>query len=140
MSDVEVVNKAASAISGVASNEGFYTSLQLQSRADKMAMLRAINDSSPLLDAVGKEIAVVDVIMQAVEIANEQTGTIEDAARITLIDDKGEAYHATSKGIFQSLKQAFAVLGEPQTWQEPLVVKVLEEKGRNGFRYLTLKF
>lgn len=142
MSDAVVVqeNKANATIAGIGSSAGFYTSLATESRADKMNLLKAINNSTPLLEKVGEEIAIVDIVMQSVEIANESTGIVEDAVRITLIDADGNAWNATSKGIAQSLKQVIGVLGEPGTWEEPLVATVAEEQGRNRFRYLTLKF
>jgi hypothetical protein len=120
-------------------DSGFYTSLQLTTRAEKMAMLKAVNNSLPLLDKVGEEIAVVDVVLQAVSFPNDETGLIEDTVRTTLIDADGNAYHAASKGIAISLQQAFKVLGDPTTWEEPLVVTV-EQGNRGKFRYLTLKF
>lgn len=127
-------------IAEITEQAGFYTSLQLTSRADKMKMLKAINNSTPLLDQVGKQIKIVDVVLQSVEIANDQTGLIENTTRITLIDDDGHAFHATSKGIAQALRQTFAVLGSPREWEEPLEVGVKEDRGRNGFRFLTLTF
>jgi hypothetical protein len=137
--EVATQNKAEQTIAGIDSSAGFYTSLQTQTRADKMQLLKAVNNSTPLVEKVGSEIAIVDVVMQSVEIANE-AGVIEDAVRITLIDAEGNAFNATSKGIAQSLKQAFGVVGAPGEWEEPLVVTVAEERGRNGYRYLTLKF
>ena len=138
--EVAVQANKAVAVGDITAAAGFYTSLNVASRADKMNLLKAINNSVPLVDKAGSEIAIVDVVMQEVEIANENTGAIEDAIRITLIDADGTAYNATSKGIAQSLKQVFGVLGEPGQWEEPLEVGVAEERGRNGFRYLTLKF
>lgn len=137
---VAVQNKADATIAAINTGGGFYTSLATNSRADKMKLLKAVNNSLPLVDQAGKSIKIVDVVLQSVEIANENTGTVEDSVRITLITEDGTAYHATSKGIAQSLKQAFGVLGEPNQWEEPLEVDVAEERGRNGFRYLTLKF
>lgn len=120
-------------------NAMFYTSLRLDTRAQKMEMLRAVNSSIPLLEKVGEEIAVVDVVLQQVTFTSEETGLVEDSVRSTLIDADGNAYHAASKGIAIALQQAFKVLGTPDTWEEPLVVKV--EEGRKGkFRFLTLKF
>lgn len=128
-----------STIAGITEGAGFYTSLSLQTRADKMTMLRAVNNSVALLDKVGSEIAVVDVILQSAQFTNEETGVIDDTVRTTLIDAEGNAFHAASKGIALSLRQAFNVLGTPDTWDEPLVVTVGE--GRTGKnRYLTLSF
>ena len=139
MSDVAVKNKADATIANIGNGGGFYTSLATASRADKMNLLKAVNNSTPLVDQAGKTIKIVDVVLQSVEIADEN-GNISDNVRVTLITDAGDAFHATSKGIAQSLKQVFGVLGEPGQWEEPLEVGVAEERGRNGFRYLTLKF
>lgn len=136
---VQTQNKAV-AVGSITEAAGFYTSLKVANRADQMNLLKAINNSVPLVDKAGEKIAIVDVVMQEVEIADEKTGELQDAIRITLIDKDGTAYNATSKGIAQSLKQTFGVLGTPDQWDEPLVVTVAEERGRNGFRYLTLKF
>lgn len=133
-------NKSAVAVAGIANADGMYTSLQTTTRAEKMALLKAINSSKPLLDVAGEKLKIVDVVMQTVDLANETTGEVEDAVRITLIDPDGNAFHATSKGILQSLRQAIGVFGAPGTWEEPLEVTVAEEKGRNGYRFLTLKF
>lgn len=120
-------------------SDDFYTSLRLDTRAQKMSMLQAVNNSVPLQDKVSEDIAVVDVILQAVSFVNEETGLVENTVRTTLIDADGNAFHAASKGIAIALKTAFKVLGTPDTWEEPLVVTV--EEGRRGkFRYLTLKF
>lgn len=131
---------SAQTISEITEQAGFYTSLSLSTRADKLKMLQAINNSHPLADQVNNQISIKDVVLQGVRIANDATGLVEDTVRITLIDSDGVAYHATSKGIAQALRQTFNVLGEPQMWDEPLVVTVAEERGRNKFRYLTLKF
>jgi hypothetical protein len=140
MSDTVATVEQSQGINEITAGAGFYTSLQLSTRADKMAMLRAVNNSTPLLDQVGNSIKIVDVVLQAVDLANEATGVIEQTTRITLIDADGNAFHATSKGIAQALRQAFNVIGLPPTWEEPLEVGVKEEKGRNGYRFLTLTF
>ena len=144
MTDAVATVAAPNAIEQITKGGGFYSSLKTETRAEKMAFLRAINNSQNLKDAVkaepGLELHIVDIVLQNVEIANESTGVVEPSVRITLVTDEGKAYHATSVGIAQSLKQAFGVLGEPGSWEEPLEVDVAEERGRNGFRYLTLKF
>lgn len=138
--DVVVVQNGAAQVASITQESAdFYTSLRLDTRAQKMEMLRAVNNSAPLLEKVGETINVVDIVLQGVTFTNEETGLVEDTVRTTLIDENGNAYHAASKGIAISLKQAFKVLGDPTEWEEPLAVKV--EEGRTGkYRYLTLKF
>lgn len=119
---------------------GFYTSLSLQTRGERLHMMNSINNSVPLLDKVGEELSIKDVVLQTVTVTNQQTGEMEGAVRTTLIDVDGNAYNATSKGIAQSLRQVFNIIGEPTTWGEPLKVVPREKKGANGFRFLTLDF
>jgi hypothetical protein len=138
-----VVHENKPTVGAITQGAGFYSSLKTETRAEKMAYLKAITNSKNLKDELkGRPelvLQIVDVVLQEVEIADEN-GNVSDNIRITLIDAEGVAYHATSKGIAQSLKTAFGVFGTPDVWTEPLEVTVLEEKGRGGFYYLTLKF
>jgi hypothetical protein len=147
MSDaVATIPAAKTGVDAITQGAGFYSSLSLKTRQDQMKFLQAINNAASLNDAAtdagkdGVALKIVDVVLQEVQIANEQTGVIEDGIRTTVILEDGTAYYATSKGIAQSLKQAFNVLGAPTEWDEPLEVSAVREKGRNGFFFLTLKF
>lgn len=139
MADV-VKSDADATLAQITESQGFYSSLALDTRAQKLTMLRAINNSVPLVDKVGSEVAIADVVMQTVQIANEQTGEIEGSVRITIVDPDGNAFHATSKGLAQSLRQVFNLFGEPSWKDDPIKANVLERRGRNGFRYITLDF
>lgn len=127
-------------LASVTESQGFYTSLALKTRGDKMRMLNTINNSVPLADVVGSEISIVDVVMQTVDVTNLDTGEYDGAVRTTLVCEDGTAYHATSVGIVQSLRQLFNIIGDPTSWGEPVKANVREQKGRKGFRYLTLDF
>lgn len=144
MADQELVQVSKNnTVESITSGGLFYSSLRSETRSEKMAFLRATNNSVNLKDAIKADkdltLLVVDVVLQEVEIADAD-GNISDNIRVTLVTDEGVAYHATSKGIAQSLRQAFGVFGLPDTWDEPLEVKPAEEKGRNGYYYLTLNF
>lgn len=138
MTDVAIQNSTGQQqLANITEGSGFYTSLKMETRADKLAVLRASANSTPLLDIVGQELAIENVILQTAQFVNEETGQIEDAVRATLIDPDGNAFHAASKGIALSLRQAFNLLGNPSEWEEPLVVTVREGRvGKN--RFLTL--
>lgn len=134
------VQASGNTVSQITDDVDFYTSLRMNTTAERMAVLRAKNKSVPLSDAIGTKIPVVDVILEGVELANEQTGLIEKTVRITLIDKDGNAYHATSKGIAQSLRQVFKLLGDPTQWEEPFEVTPKEVRGRSKYPFLTLDF
>ena len=74
------------------------------------------------------------------------TCTIEEAIQelrqgrmIILVDDEGNAYHAISDGIFKSLQTYCGLLGNPNTWPEPVAIIVDEKRSRRGFKFMTIK-
>jgi hypothetical protein len=144
MTENAVATVADQSIAEITEGASSYTSLSLNTREDKLKYLNKINNSEPLVEQVGETLKVVDVVIQGVRIVNEQTGTVEDTLRTTLIDVDGNAFHATSKGIAQILRQTFNVMGTPDSWLDnkgnriPLEVKPVEKRGRNGYRFLTL--
>lgn len=118
----------------------FYSSIKGDDQAAKLEILSGMNNAVQLDDNLDKAFMLKDVIMQGVELVNEETGQLNEAARITLIADDGTAYAATSVGVFTSVKQIIGVLGEPHTWEGPIEVYGTKVQGRNGFKFNTLKF
>jgi hypothetical protein len=140
MSDNEVATVAPSTnISGLNAGDGFFSSLSLKTQAERVAMLKAVNGSQPLADNLNTPIPVKDIVCQQVQIENEATGVINDAIRTTLIDGDGNAYHATSKGIFTQVKNMINILGNPNTWDEPVTVTATKE-GTGARKFLTLSY
>lgn len=117
----------------------FWSSIKGDDFSGRKKIAAALASSTPLMDHLHEEIPLVDIIVQNVQIEDENTHEVSDAPRVTLIDANGNAYNATSVGVLSSVEQFVAVVGEPSTWPEPLVVKAVEERGRRGWRYLTLK-
>lgn len=134
-----VVKDLGSEITNIATSaDGFYSSLRLNNFEDKKKFTKLTSNSIPLVDNTNKELNLVDVVIQKVEVADENTGEFNEAPRVTLITDDGVAYHATSDGMLQAIRTIFRNLGEPAEWPEPLKVMAVERRGRRGFRYLTL--
>lgn len=99
--------------------------------AKKLVYNASNNPTHKIDDYINKEIALKDVFVEIIELANENTGELEQAPRIVLIDDKGESYQCVSNGIFGSLKKLMAIFGEP-TWEEPIHVVVKQVKVKRG--------
>lgn len=99
--------------------------------AKKLVYNASNNPTHKIDDYINKEIALKDVFVEIIELANENTGDLEQAPRIVLIDDKGESYQCVSTGIFGSLKKLMAIFGEP-TWEEPIHVVVKQVKVKRG--------
>lgn len=99
--------------------------------AKKLVYNASNNPSHKIDDYINKEIALKDVFVEIIELANENTGELEQAPRIVLIDDEGESYQCVSNGIFGSLKKLMAIFGEP-TWKNPIHVIVKQVKVKRG--------
>lgn len=99
--------------------------------AKKLVYNASNNPTHKIDDYINKEIALKDVFVEIIELANENTGELEQAPRIVLIDDKGESYQCVSNGIFGSLKKLMAIFGEP-TWEDPINVVVKQVKVKRG--------
>lgn len=99
--------------------------------AKKLVYNASNNPTHKIDDYINKEIALKDVFVEIIELANENTGELEQAPRIVLIGDKGESYQCVSNGIFGSLKKLMAIFGEP-TWEDPIHVVVKQVKVKRG--------
>jgi hypothetical protein len=64
---------------------------------------------------------------------------VSDVPRTILLTDDGTAYAAVSDAILGSLRDVFGIMGHPSEWTEPLPVKVVEKRGRSGFRFYKIE-
>lgn len=126
-------------LAAVTEGAGFYSSLALTTQEEKLSFLSLVTNSNPLQDKLGEEIAIKDVVIQTAQFVDEETSEVTEGLRTVIIDADGNAWHASSKGIALALRQAFNVLGEPQTWKDPLTAKV-KQVPKGKFRVLTLVF
>lgn len=72
---------------------------------------------------INKKILVENVLVEVREILDEETGEIDIVPRTVLIDKDGKAYQATSKGVFNALKNAYEVFGKAP-WTPPLEIEI----------------
>lgn len=103
---------------------------ELGADAKKLIYNASNNPTHKIDDFINKQIALKDLFVEIIEIADED-GTVEQAPRIVLIDDKGESYQCVSNGVWGSLKKMFAVYGAP-TYEEPINVVVKQVKVKRG--------
>jgi hypothetical protein len=129
MTEVIAANKALSSIASLKAGNGVYSTITGQDFDSKKAVLNALTNATPVADSLGTVINLVNIVAQAVTVNDAATGDEVDAVRVILIDADGAAYAAVSDGIMGSLRDIFAVLGEPSTWSAPLPVTVTENKG-----------
>lgn len=109
-----------------------FCSIQGGDRATLAKVYNAMNNPQHKVgDFINKVIKVKDVFVEVIDLPNEETGVIESAPRVVLIDDKGEAYQAVSQGIFNAVKNAMQVFGRP-TWDDPLPCLIKQVSVKNG--------
>lgn len=118
-------------------DSAFYSSVKGTDFAARKQVASALTSSEPIDEHLGETIAIVNVIVMPVDLANE-AGEVNTAPRVILIASDGKAYHATSVGLLSAVRNLFATLGEPEGWPEPVEVKVVQAKGRNGYKYFTI--
>lgn len=117
-------------LSGDARNT--FCSVQGGDRATRAKIYNAMNNPEHKVgDYINKVINVKDVLVEVIELANDETGEAEVAPRVVLIDDNGKAYQAVSQGIFNAVKNAIAIFGQP-TWEEPLPCLIKQISTKNG--------
>ena len=71
------------------------------------------------------------MLVEIIQVENEETGEVEEAPRVVLIDDKGAAYQAVSAGMFSAVKKAIQIFGQP-TWDEPLPMLIKQISVKRG--------
>lgn len=116
-----------------------FSSIKGDDFATKARVLAATTNAVALNEHLGETILLKDVVVQAIEIADEQTGEQNEAARVILLAEDGTSYSAVSEGIFKALTNMFGILGQPHTWPHALPVQVVEERSRKGFKFFTIK-
>jgi hypothetical protein len=133
-----MANDIASQNSNAGENGTRYSSLTGTDLATKKKIFTAITSAQSLADNLDKTIQLKHVIIQPVTTEDEK-GNVENFLRTILIDDNDVAFASGSAGIVLAIQSLFDVFGEPETWSEPVAIKVVEERGRRGYRYMTIK-
>lgn len=107
-------------------------SIKAETMEEKALVFNAANNPQhKVADFINKKIMVKDIYAETLELVNKETGEVDKAPRIVLIDEAGEAYECVSVGMFSALKKLIATFGEP-TWEQPIPVVVKQEKVANG--------
>lgn len=101
-----------------------YSSLKTGTLEEKAIYYNAISDPEfRIADKVGEIINVKDIYIELIDMTNDETGEVNKAPRVILIDTDGHSYSCVSMGIFNSLRRLVQVFGAP-TWEQGLAVKV----------------
>ena len=111
-----------------------YSSVRYESFEDKKRAYNALTTDKQIGDYLNEVLEVEDIIAGDVLITNKETGEVDEATRTVLILSDGSAVAATSSVLFSRLMQIVSIFGNPNTWPEPLKIKVRQQNLANGRR------
>lgn len=104
----------------------------------KMALYNAMQTADKVDEHLNEPLHVTNVLAQAIEVANQETGEINSSTRVVIHSEEGD-FAATSPTLAHAFGNLFAIFGTPDTWGHPLVLKVVEKKSRRGYKFFDLE-
>lgn len=110
----------------------------ISSMDGKMALYNAMQTSDKIDDHLNEPLHVTNVLAQAIEVANQETGEINTSTRVVVHAEEGD-FAAASPALAHAFGNLFAIFGTPDTWSSPLALKVVEKKSRRGYKFFDLE-
>lgn len=104
----------------------------------KMALYSAMQTSDKVDEHLNEPLHVTNVLAQAIEVANQETGEIDSSTRVVIHAEEGD-FAAVSPALAHAFGDLFAIFGTPDKWSAPLALKVVEKKSRRGYKFFDLK-
>lgn len=139
--DNEYAGRSVIDIQSIADGSDIVSSFTGEDFATKIKIGAAVSGAKSLRDEMlNKKFNLKNFVIQRVQLASEETGVIEDVARVILIDDKDNAYASVSTGVLSALKTIIGVAGMPEQWDSAIPCTPAEETTRKKFRVLTLRW
>lgn len=115
-----------------------YCSKEVETEEQKKDLFNALESCDALLnDCVGQEIELKDIYVEEKQVQDEN-GELKTKFRTILFDANGQTYATGSYGIYNILRKIVGIYGTPDTWNEPIKVKVDKRPIGNGKSTLTL--
>lgn len=132
MAEVQAIEKVNLAQELSENATSVYCSVQGGDRKTKALVYNASNNPEhKVADFINKTIMVKDVLVELIQVENEDSGEMEEAPRVVLIDKDGKAYQAVSAGMFNAIRKAIQIFGQP-TWEEPLPMLIKQITVKKG--------
>lgn len=117
--------------------QDLYSSLKSDTFEGRLELLGAVTGALKIADHVNVPFNLKHVVIQAVELAEEMTGKLVTVPRVVLVDDEGNAFYGISDGLYRSVTTYIKLLGDPDTWPEPIRV-VVKREGPATRSYFTM--
>ena len=137
MENENLESKELTLFSGVKAK--MYCSKVTESEQEKKELFNALESCDALLnDCVGQEISLKDIYIEEKNVVDDETGELKTKYRTILFDDNGQTYATGSYGIYNVIRKIISIYGLPDTWENPLKVKVSKRPIGDGKQSLTL--
>ena len=104
----------------------------------KMALYNAMQTSVKVDEHLNEPLHVSNVLAQAIEVANQETGEVDSSTRVVIHAEEGD-FAAASPTLAHAFGNLFAVFGTPDKWAHPIVLKVVEKRSRRGYKFFDLE-
>lgn len=105
----------------------------------KVKLYSALQNAEKLADHLNEPLRMVNAVAQSVQVTDEQTGEMTSSARVIIVTDDDKAYAATSPTLLAGLNTMFGIFGTPNTWKQPIAVKVVEHRSRRGYKFYSIE-
>lgn len=113
--------------------------IDTSTREGKIKLYSALQNAEKLDEHLNEPLAMVNAVAQAVQVTDDQTGEVSNTVRVIIVTADNKAYAATSPTLAAGLNTMFGIFGTPNTWTEPLTIKVVERRSRRGFKFFTVE-
>lgn len=113
--------------------------IDTSTREGKIKLYSALQNAEKLDEHLNEPLAMVNAVAQAVQVTDEQTGEVSNTVRVIIVTADNKAYAATSPTLAAGLNTMFGIFGTPNTWDEPLIIRVVERRSRRGFKFFSIE-
>lgn len=104
----------------------------------KMALYNAMQTADRVDEHLNEPLHVTNVLAQAIEVANQETGEINSSIRVVIHAEEGD-FAAASPTLAHAFGNLFSIFGTPDKWAAPLVIKIVEKKSRRGYKFFDIE-
>lgn len=119
---------------------GVYCSITPKTQADKIKLFNALEKCDFVLnDEVGTVIKVKHAYIQEYDKVDTNTGEPRKAHRTIIFDEFDKTHVTASNYFYVALSKLFAIWGTPNTWSEPVTIKIVKKNVKNGRQALSFE-
>jgi hypothetical protein len=112
---------------------GISTSINTTTPEGRLALYRAVRGTDRALDdCVSETIAVRDIVMHLVRVADKETGEMTECIRTVLIDVAGLRYSTLSPYPAANLAMYCRIFEREMPFNPPVAFRVCKQKRRQG--------